>query len=154
MDDFFTWVRAQQSVVTERGLVASALGYASRQENGLRRVLDDGRLKLDNNGAERALRPIAIGRKNWLFCGSYDHASAAGNLLSLVASCRVQGLDPETYLDELFHVMPHWPRERYLELCPRDWRITRARIDVWELERPVGAITVPKPVAEQQSASS
>ena len=110
--------------------------------------LGNGRLEMTNNGAERGLRPIAIGRKNWLFCGSDDHASATANLYSLIASCRLHGLDPEQYLSEVIHVLPHWPMERMIELCPRDWAHTRSRLIASELERDVGPITVPS--AEKQ----
>jgi hypothetical protein len=150
VDAFFDWVKAEYARPRERGLVASALGYALRQEGPLRRFLDDGRLRLENNAAERALRPIGIGRKNWLFFGSDDHAQAAANLFSLVASCKLHGLDPEAYLADVLRVMPYWPRERYLELCPRDWTRTRARLDPGELARPLGHVTVPPPLAAEE----
>ncbi|MEY2935270.1 MAG: hypothetical protein RL033_6019, partial [Pseudomonadota bacterium] len=109
VDSFFAWAKATSAVTTERGLVATALGYAVRQEVPLRRFLEDGRLRLDNNASERALRRIAVGRKNWLFCGSDDHASAAANLFSLLASCKLHMLDPEAYLADVIRVMPYWP---------------------------------------------
>ena len=148
VNTFFDWVHQESKQQRPRGLVSKALGYALRQEAPLRRFLDDPRLKLDNNGAERAIRPIATGRKNWMFFGSDDHAQAAANLFSLVASCKLHGLDPELYLTELIRVMPHWPRQRYLELCPRYWLATRARLDPRELELPIGHITVPPPATE------
>src|ERR1039457_717758 len=80
----------------------------------------------------------ATGRKIWMFFGSDDHAQAAANLFSLVASCKLHGLDPELYLTELIRVMPYWPRQRYLELCPRYWLATRARLDPPPLELPIG----------------
>ena len=129
VDDFFAWVREQYARVKDtRGLVATAFGYAVRQETALRRFLDDGRLPMTNNHSERALRGIAAGRRVWLFFGSDDHASAAANLFSLIASCELHRLDPETYLAEIIHVLPFWPRDRYLELAPKYWAATRARI--------------------------
>ncbi len=83
-------------------------------------------------------------RKAWLFVGSDDHGQAAGNLLTLVASARLHKLDPEVYLRDVFRVLPHWPHDRYLELAPRYWRITRARLDRGELDREVGWLTVPE----------
>ena len=145
---FFGWVRAQQEAHGgERSLLSTAMGYTLRNEAALLRFLEDGRLKMTNNHSERALRGIAVGRKNWLFFGSSDHASAAANLFSLIASCKLHGLDPETYLREIIHVMPQWPRDRYLELCPRDWSATRARIDPAQLEQEIGFITIPPPRA-------
>jgi transposase len=149
VDAIFNWVRAQTTTQRPRGLVSKALGYALNQEAPLRRFLDDPRLKLDNNASERALRTIATGRKNWLFFGSDDHAQAAANIFSLVGSCKLHNLDPELYLAEIIRVMPYWPRQRYLELCPRYWLATRARLDPRELELPVGHITVPSAAAAE-----
>jgi hypothetical protein len=148
LDAIFNWVRGEARTQRPRGLVSKALGYALRQEAPLRRFLEDPRLRLENNASERALRTIAVGRKNWLFCGSDDHAQATANLFSLVASCKLHGLDPETFLTDIIRVMPYWPRTRYLELCPRDWSATRARLDPGEIDLPIGHITVPPPVAE------
>jgi hypothetical protein len=146
VDAFFTWARAEHDKRPERGLVATALGYSVRHELALRRFLDDGRLRMENNSAERELRSVAVGRKAWLFYGSDDHASAAGNILSLVASCKLYDLDPEPYLCEAIKVLPYWPRDRYLELAPKYWRDTRARLDPAEIERQLGYITVPPPL--------
>jgi hypothetical protein len=110
------------------------------------RFLDDGRLPMTNNHSERALRGIAVGRKAWLFFGSDDHASAAANLLSLIASCELHKLDPEAYLCDIIHVLPYWPRDRYLELAPKYWAATRARIPAAELDTDIGDITVPPPL--------
>jgi len=63
-----------------------------------------------------------LGEKAWLFFGSDDHAQAAANLFSLIASCQLHGLDPETYLAEIFRVLPYWSRDRYLELAPSTGR--------------------------------
>ncbi len=146
VDDFFAWAKEQYARVKDtRGLVASAFGYAVRQESALRRFLDDGRLVMTNNHSERALRSIASGRRAWLFFGSNDHASAAANLFSLIASCELHGLDPETYLAEIIHVLPFWPRERYLELAPKYWAATRARIPAADLAVEIGHVTVPPP---------
>ena len=88
-----------------------------------------------------------MGRKAWLFVGSDDHATAAGHLLSLIASARLHRLDPESYLRDLFRVLAHWPQDRYLELAPKYWARTRARLDPGELLREVGSLTIPPPLA-------
>jgi hypothetical protein len=155
LDDFFAWAEgAFERVRGVRGPVATAFGYALRQRDALRRFLDDGRLRLENNAAERALRPIAVGRKAWLFFGSGDHAQAAANILSLIASCVLHGLDVETYLAEVIRVVPYWPRDRYLELAPKYWAATRARLNELELQLPVGRVTVPPPASKQQPSSN
>lgn len=143
-DAFFTWVKAQHEIVRDqRGTLRSALGYALRQEDALRRVLDDGKLLLENNRSERALRKVAVGRKAWLFVGSDDHGTATGHLFSMIASARLHRLDPESYLRDIFRVLAHWPSNRYLELAPKYWAATRAKLDPRELEAEIGWITVP-----------
>lgn len=155
IDDFFAWVeRHRAPLAATRGLLASAFGYAIRQKEALRRFLDDGRLVMTNNASERELRTLAVGRKAWLFFGSDDHAHAAANLFSLIASCQLHRLDPETYLAEIFRVLPYWPRHRYLELAPKYWAATRARLIESELALPVGHITVPAALASQEKSPS
>jgi hypothetical protein len=144
VDAFFEFVEgAYQHVKHQRGMLRSALGYCVRQRDALMRFLDDGRLEMTNNRSERQLRKVAVGRNNWLFVGSDDHGQAAGNLLTLIASARLHKLDPEAYLRDVCRVLPFWPRERFLELAPRYWRITRARLDRVELDREVGWLTIP-----------
>jgi hypothetical protein len=154
VDTFFTWARSEYDRISERGLVATALGYSVRHEQALRRFLDDGRLRMENNSAERELRSsVTVGRKAWMFYGSDDHAGAAGNILSLVASCKLHDLDPELYLSEIIRIVPYWPRDRYLELAPKYWLATRARLSPKELELPLGHITVPPPLSEKKASS-
>jgi len=144
VEAFFAWVKPEyEKVKHARGLLCSALGYVVRQEAALTRFLDDGRLSMENNASERELRRVATGRKAWLFVGSDDHAQAAANLFSLIASCKLHGLDPEGYLRDVLRVLPHWPKDRYLELAPLFFAGTRARLDPIELDRELGALTVP-----------
>ena len=141
-------------VKDQRGLLRSALGYVVRQEGALKRVLEDGRLVLENNRSERQLRRIAIGRKAWLFVGSDDHAVSAGHLFTMIASARLHGLDPETYLRDIFRVLAHWPKERYLELAPKYWAKTRARLDPVELALEIGTLTIPPPPPPEARAAN
>ena len=136
---------AYERVKHQRGLLRSALGYCVRQKDALMRFLEDGRLEMTNNHSERQLRKVACGRKAWLFVGSDDHGQAAGNLLTLIASARLHKLDPELYLRDVFRVLPHWPRDRFLELAPRYWSATRARLDPTELDQELGPLKVPEP---------
>jgi hypothetical protein len=86
--------------------------------------------------------------------GSDDHAQAAANIFSLVASCRLHALDVETYLAEIIRVMPYWPRDRYLELAPKYWAATRARLVESELALPLGHITVPPASAAHEKPAA
>lgn len=142
-DEFFAWARAMRETSAGNNLATKALGYALNQEVELRRVLDDGAIPLDNTRAERALRKIVVGRKNWMFYGSDTHAEAAAAIFSLIASCRLHRLDPFAYLEEVLRLLPFWPRERYLELAPAQWTSTRARLDPEELDMPIGSFTIP-----------
>jgi transposase len=146
VDDFFVWGRSMRHSEQGRNLATKALGYATNQEQELRRVFLDGRLPLDNTRSERALRKIVVGRKNWLFYGSDLHAEAAAAIFSIIASCRLHRLDALNYLQDVLRLLPHWPKDRYIELSPLRWAATRPRLDAAELERHVGAITVPAPI--------
>jgi transposase len=151
---FFAWAAAEyEKVRVVRGPLRSAFGYLVRHKDALVRFLDDGRLRLDNNHSEGELRKIATGRKAWLFVGSDDHGTSAGHLFSLIASARLHRLDPEEYLRDLFRVLGHWPRDRYIELTPKYWTKTRARLDPVELANEVGPLTIP-PAPQEQSPSS
>ena len=152
LEQFFAWAKLEHEKVKHtRGLLCSALGYVVRQSKPLEAFLADGRLVMDNNRSERALRAVAVGRKAWLFCGSDDHAEAAANLMTLVASAKLQGLDPELYLRDVTRVLAFWPRERLLELAPKYWARTRTRIDAEQLAAEVGELTVPP--SEEKEAS-
>ncbi|HEX8107361.1 MAG TPA: IS66 family transposase [Kofleriaceae bacterium] len=148
VDDFFTWVHAARAVTPGRNLATKALGYAANQEAELRRIFDEADLPLDNTRAERALRKIVVGRKSWMFYGSDTHAEAAAAIFSVIASCRLHGLDPFQYLEEILRLLPYWPRNRYLELAPKYWRATRGRLRPDELASPISAFEVPPPLDE------
>ena len=146
VESFLDWAAERyEEVKDRRGSLRAALGYVVRQRNALARFLDDGRLPMTNNHAERENRRVAVGRKAWLFVGSDDHGRAAGNLLTLIASARLHGLDPEAYLRDIFRVLPHWPAGRYLELAPKYWLATRARLDPAQLAAHLGPLDVPPP---------
>lgn len=154
VEAFFLWAERGLAKKPPRGLVDTALGYALRNKDALQRFLEHGRLRLDNNPSECAARKVATGRKAWLFVGSDDHGSATGNLLSLVASCRLHGLDPEAYFAEVLRVIAVWPTDRLLELSPRDWPATRARLEPKTFDRQVGYIRVPAAPPAQEQASA
>jgi transposase len=113
-----------EAEVLPRSPLGEALRYLGNQWAALQRYLDDGRLQIDNNGAERQLRAVAVGRKNWLFAGSMPGAQRAALLYSLVQSCRLADVEPFRYLqDVLLRVASH-PHGRIAELTPRGWAKT------------------------------
>jgi transposase len=143
IDGFFQWVKEARASIDGRNLATRAIGYAINQEAELRRVLDDGKLPLDNTRSERSLRKIVVGRKNWMFYGSDAHAESAAAIFSIIASCRLHSIDPQQYLDEILRILPYWPRDRYLELAPNNWSATRAKLDPDELNAPLCSFTIP-----------
>ena len=147
MDEFFTWATTARGVTPARNLATKALDYALNQEAEPRRVLLDGDIPLDNTRAERALRSIVVGRKNWLFYGTDTHAEAVAAIFSIIATCRLHAIDPFVYFDEVLRILPYWPHDRYLEPAPQHWLATRSRLDLNELELPLALITVPTPSA-------
>jgi transposase len=106
LNEFFPWLEAEAPKLVPKNPVRQAMEYSLRQRTALSRYCDDGRLAIDNGAAERALRGIALGRKNWLFCGSERGARAAVIYFSLAASCRRHDLDPFAYLRDLFTRLP------------------------------------------------
>jgi transposase len=101
---------------------AGAIGYMHNLANALRTFLADARLRPDNGESERALRPLAIGRKNWLFAGSKGGGDATGILLSLVQTCRVMDIDPFVYIEDVLRRINGHPAARLDELLPGNWR--------------------------------
>ncbi len=106
---------------SDAGAMAKAIGYVRGQHLALRRFLEDGRIPIDNNACERAIRPIAIGRRNWLFAGSMRGGRAAATVFSLAESCRLAGVDPVDYFaDVLVRVSSH-PASQVEDLLPENW---------------------------------
>jgi hypothetical protein len=128
--------------------IRKALQYLKNHWDALTRFLQDGKIPIHNNRSELELRRLVVGRANWLFVGSDESAEWTCTFVSLVASCQLHGVDPEAYLRDLFRLLPVWPKARFLELAPKYWRETRARVDDAQLALPLGPISVP-PRAEE-----
>jgi len=112
------------ATVLPKSPLADAVRYVTNQWTALQRFVEDGRVRIDNNGAENQLRAVAIGRKNWLFAGSFDGATRAALLYSLVQSCALIDLSPFDYLkDVLLRVATH-PQRLIAQLTPRGWAET------------------------------
>jgi hypothetical protein len=106
-----------------KGPMGEAVGYALNQWAALQRYLEDGRLAIDNNAAERSLRGVAVGRNNWLFAGSSAGGRRAAVLYSIVESCRRLHLDPFPYFkDVLPRLSKHLARE-VEQLTPAGWKV-------------------------------
>lgn len=121
MKRLFEILTATLPAVLPKSPLADACQYALNNRQALERYLEDGRLEIDNNGAERAIKPIVLGRKNWLTAGSEAAAHRAAILLSLVHTCKNLGMDPFVYLRDVIDRISMHPRSRVHELTPRQW---------------------------------
>lgn len=111
--------------VLPKSPLGEACRYALKNRAALERYLEDGHLEPDNNGAERAMKPVVLGRKNWLTAGSEAAAKRAAILLSLVNTCKNLGIDPFVYLRDVIDRISTHPRSRVHELTPRQWLAAR-----------------------------
>lgn len=118
--------RGWKELFSGSGEMANAIKYLLNSRKALKTFMLDGRVPLDNNACERAIRPVAIGRKNWLFAGSQRGGEAAAIVYSLIESCRLAGIDAAEYLrDVLVRVATH-PASEVIDLIPARWAKARA----------------------------
>jgi transposase len=115
------WLHATVRKASRKSAIASAIGYTLSRWDALTRYCQDGRIEIDNNAAERALRTVALGRKNYLFAGSDAGGERAAAFYSLIGTAKLNGLDPEAYLREIFARIAEHPINRIDELLP--WNI-------------------------------
>jgi transposase len=125
-DDFHAWLQAQRARVPDGSATARAIDYSLGRWPALTRYLGDGAVPCDNNWVENQIRPIAIGRSNWLFAGSLRAGKRAAAIMSLIHSARLNGHDPYAYLRDVMERLPTQPASRIDELLPHRWRPTAA----------------------------
>jgi len=126
LDGIERYLLAEQPKVLPKSPIGDAIGYALGNWTALKRYTEDGDLQIDNNGAERSLRGIAVGRKNWLWYGSDRGGQTAAILTSFVASCKRLRIDPFAYLRDLFDRISAHPANRLAELLPDRWKAAQA----------------------------
>jgi len=107
LQDFKAWLSKYAPMVTKQSALGKAITYCRNQWPKLVMFLEDGRLELSNNSAERAIRPFVVGRKGWLFCNAPRGAKASATIYSIVETAKENGLNPYTYLEYLFEAMPN-----------------------------------------------
>jgi hypothetical protein len=124
------WLDEQQPQVLPKSSIGQAIGYAQKQWQALQVYLEDGDLAIDNNAAERGLRGIALGRRNWLFLGSDEGGATAALMYSVVASCQRLGAEPFAYLRDVLRELPKLGRqpsdEDLAEWLPEAWQQRQA----------------------------
>ncbi len=121
-DALHQWLRQQRQKVPDGSATARAIDYSLKRWAALTRFIDDGELPIDNNWVENRIRPIALGRQNWLFAGSLRAGKRAAAVMSLVHSAKLNGHDPYGYLKDVLARLPTQPASRIGELLPHRWR--------------------------------
>jgi hypothetical protein len=126
LNDIQAYLEAERPKVLPKSPEGQAIAYTLSNWKALVRYCDDGDLEIDNNGAERSLRGVAVGRKNWMFFGSDNGGQTAAVLTSLIATCKRLRIDPFAYLRDLFARIAAHPHNRLDELLPDRWQPTRS----------------------------
>ena len=120
--DMRIWFEEQHAKLPGRSPTAKAIRYALNHWDGLERFLQDGRIELDSNSVERAMRPVALSRKNSLFGGSDQGAANWAGIASLVETCKLNRVNPQVYFTDLLtRLINGWPQSRIDELMPWCW---------------------------------
>jgi hypothetical protein len=124
--DLEAWMRAERARLSRHAPVAKAMDYMLKRWQGFTRFLEDGRICLTNNAAERALRGFALGRKSWLFCGSDRGGDRAALMYTLIVTAKMNDADPQAWLADVLARIAEYPARRLDELLPWNWKKTRA----------------------------
>lgn len=136
MEEMRNWMETEGLLYSERTLIGKAVTYAYSRWDNMMRVLEDGRLKLDNNLAENEIRPITLGRKNYLFNGNHESVENMCVIASLLSTCRNQAVNPRLYLNDVINRMP------YLENASAEG-IRCLLPHIWKLDHPEAIMTTP-----------
>ena len=120
---FEKWIKDTYARVLPKSRLGEALTYAYRLLLRLSRYVNDGRINIDNNLIENAIRPLALGRKNYLFCGNDASVYRAAIVYSIIGTCRAAGVDPRIWMEDGLSKLPYWQRDGkdLVELQPRAW---------------------------------
>ena len=118
------WLTGQRQRVPDGSTTARAIDYSLKRWHALTRYIDNGDLPADNNWVENQIRPIAIGRSNWLFAGALMAGQRAAVIMSLIQSAKLNGHEPHAYLKDVLERLPTQPARRIAELLPHQWQPT------------------------------
>lgn len=125
VDDLALWLQQKRTGLSGKADTAKAIDYLLKRWPAFTRFLDDGRVDLSNNAAERALRGIAVGRRNWTFAGSDAGGRRAAALYTLIETAKLNGVDPRAWLADVLARLPGHPAKRIDELMPWTWKAER-----------------------------
>ena len=122
LNEFHAWLLAQETQHLPKSPMGEAIHYALAQWNALTRYLSDGKLAIDNNAAEQQMRPIAVGRRNWLFCGSDKGGNRAAIIYSMIQTCKRHDINPFDYFRDVLTRIADHPINQIHELTPLIWK--------------------------------
>jgi transposase len=122
LDSIQAWLRGERPRSLPKSPIGEAIGYALNHWDALIRPLEAGYLEIDNGASERALKPVALGRKNWLFAGSDEGGRTAATLMSLCTTCKDLGIEPFAYLRDVLDRVSTHPNRRIADLLPDRWK--------------------------------
>jgi transposase len=115
------WLREQRAKLSRNNDTTKAINYCLSRWDAFTRFLDDGRLCMSNNAAERELRAVVVGRRNWTFAGSDEGGRRAAAIYTLIASAKLNDIDPQAWLADILVRLPDHPAKRIYELLPWNW---------------------------------
>jgi hypothetical protein len=127
-DDLAEWMRAERARLSRHAETAKAIDYMLKRWAAFTRFLDDGRICLTNNAAERALRGIALGRRAWLFAGSDRGGERAAAVYTLIGTAKLNDVDPQAWLADVLRRIADHPASRLGELLPWNWKNGTAKL--------------------------
>lgn len=125
LEEFETWLKNQQTKVLPKSAIGQAINYTLTLWPRLKRYINDGKLEIDNNLIENKIRPIALGRKNYLFAGSHQAARRAGMIYSFMAQCQIEEINPLEWLTDVLQNINNHSIQRLDQLLPVNWKKTR-----------------------------
>jgi transposase len=120
--DLGLWLQQQYQQVLPKSAIGKAIGYSLERWERLSAYVNDGRLNIDNNPVENSIRPVALGRKNYLFAGSHEAAKRSGMLYSLLGTCKMHGIEPTTWLKDVLHRVADHPINQIQDLLPHRYK--------------------------------
>ncbi|HEU4606916.1 MAG TPA: transposase [Chitinophagaceae bacterium] len=117
-----SWLQQQYVQVLPKSAIGEAVAYSLKRSQRLSAYVNNGRLNIDNNPVENSIRPVAVGRKNYLFAGSHEAAKRSGMLYSLLGTCKMHGIEPYAWLKDILHCIADHPINQVKDLLPHRYK--------------------------------
>lgn len=127
-DALEAWLREQRKKLSSKSDTAKAIDYTLKRWRAFTRFIDDGRLCMSNNAAERAVRGIAVGRRNWTFCGSDSGGHRAAAMFTLIETCKLNDVDARAWLADVLARIADHPASKVVDLLPWNWKANRVNM--------------------------